>query len=200
MLRLATFTAVAALAGFGFAGTVMAGKPGPFPSHNHGTSGFSAPFLDVGNGVEVSPTDGLSSKGELDNDGRWGVDTGDVGGSGGDFVLDGDTVEICLQAVAAPVGTPLFLTDFTADGAGNILTSGNIGAGNEGSWRGPRLQIRDDAVLAGTCVASVCTVGDVGEACTVDADCDLGPVDNYLSQTIMQAMQIMDMKAWAVLS
>ena len=28
----------------------------------------------------------------------------------------------------------------------------------------------------------------------------LGPVDNYLSQTIMQAMQIMDMKAWAVLS
>ena len=29
---------------------------------------------------------------------------------------------------------------------------------------------------------------------------ELGPVDNYLSQTIMQAMQIMDMKAWAVLS
>ncbi len=28
----------------------------------------------------------------------------------------------------------------------------------------------------------------------------LGPVDNYLSQTIMQVMQIMDMKAWAVLS
>ena len=28
----------------------------------------------------------------------------------------------------------------------------------------------------------------------------LGPVDIYLSQTIMQAMQIMDMKAWAVLS
>ena len=28
----------------------------------------------------------------------------------------------------------------------------------------------------------------------------LGPVDNYLSQTIIQAMQIMDMKAWTVLS
>jgi hypothetical protein len=28
----------------------------------------------------------------------------------------------------------------------------------------------------------------------------LGPVDNYLSQTIMQVMQIMDMKVWAVLS
>ncbi len=27
--------------------------------------------------------------------------------------------------------------------------------------------------------------------------CRLGPVDNYLSQTIMQVMQIMDMKAWA---
>ncbi len=29
---------------------------------------------------------------------------------------------------------------------------------------------------------------------------DLGPVDNYLSQTIMAAMQIIDKKAWAVLS
>ncbi len=29
---------------------------------------------------------------------------------------------------------------------------------------------------------------------------ELAPVDNYLSQTIMQVMQIMDMKAWAVLS
>ncbi len=28
----------------------------------------------------------------------------------------------------------------------------------------------------------------------------LGPVDNYLSQTIIQAMQIMDRKAWTVLS
>ncbi len=28
----------------------------------------------------------------------------------------------------------------------------------------------------------------------------LGPVDNYLSQTIMQAMQIIDRKAWTVLS
>ena len=29
---------------------------------------------------------------------------------------------------------------------------------------------------------------------------ELGPVDNYRSQTIMQAMQIMEKKAWAVLS
>ncbi len=34
----------------------------------------------------------------------------------------------------------------------------------------------------------------------IETDRALGPVDNYLSQTIMQAMQIMDMKAWAVLS
>ena len=37
-------------------------------------------------------------------------------------------------------------------------------------------------------------------SCEYDGVETLGPVDNYLSQTIMQVMQIMDMKAWAVLS
>ena len=42
--------------------------------------------------------------------------------------------------------------------------------------------------------------GVVADAGFAEGGRALGPVDNYLRQTIMQVMQIMDMKAWAVLS
>ena len=91
------------------------------------------------------------SKSSLDNDGAWGVDTGDVDGS---FELDDLTVAICLTALSAPVGTPLHLADFTADEFGNVLASGSIGIANVGAWVGPRLQIRDDSAGA-TCTGTL---------------------------------------------
>ena len=94
MRKLLTLTAAAALlVAFGFAGVANAGKPTDKVKHGdpaHFTSGFSAPFVADG-GAEVSHSDGLGSNGDLDNDGNWGVTTGELPGNTADtFTGDED--------------------------------------------------------------------------------------------------------------
>ena len=86
------------MAAFGVAGAAQANKGIDKVKHDHFTSGFSAPFV-ADNDAEVSHSDGFGSKGDLDNDGNWGVTTGELPGflaSG--FVGDEDSVFYLLEA------------------------------------------------------------------------------------------------------
>ena len=140
MRTLASLLAAAAIiAVFGFTGTASADKGVDKVKHGHFTSGFSAPFVADG-GAEVSHSNGLGSKGDLDNDGNWGVITGDL-------AVD-TTYEICLAAVEAPVGVdnPLWLDDADTDIIeGDLEATGSMDAADEGDYQAPSLQIREDS-------------------------------------------------------
>lgn len=133
MRTLASLLAAAAIiAVFGFTGPASADKGADKVKHSHATSGFSAPFV-ANNGAEVSHSDGLGSKGDLDNDGLWGVVTGEL--------VVNTTYEICL--VAEGVG-PIWLADATTDGTNGDLDAvgGPVAAGD---YQVPSLQIREDS-------------------------------------------------------
>ena len=140
MRTLASLLAAAALAAFGFTAPAGAGKPTTKVDHDHYTSGFSAAFVAVdGSEVGHSYLNGEGSKGDLDNDGNWGVITGEL-------VVD-TTYEICLAAVEAPDGVdnPLWLADAPTDGTyGNLYTTGSMDVADAGDYQAPSLQIRAD--------------------------------------------------------
>ena len=107
MRTLATLLAVAAIAAFGFTAPAMAGKPTQKVNHGHATSGFSAPFVANG-GAEVSHSDGDGSKGDVDNDGNWGVITGQL-----------------------PVPDVFYDICFAAEGVGDILLATELATGTD---------------------------------------------------------------------
>ncbi len=161
MRTLASLLAAAAIiAAFGFTGTAGANKGVDKVKHDHFTSGISAPFVADGGG-EVSHSNGFGSKGDLDNDGNWGVITGDL-------AVD-TTYEICLVAVEVPAGVdnPLWLADATTDGTeGDLDATGSMDAADEGDYQAPSLQIREDA--GDDCSGDV--VQESGTTVSIDTD------------------------------
>ncbi len=145
MRTLASLLAAAAIiAAYGFTAPAQADKPTDKVKHGHFTSGFSAPFVADG-GAEVSHSNGLGSKGDLDNDGNWGVVTGELPEPNAE---DPTTYEICLGAVEVPDGVdnPLWLADATTDGVnGDLDATGSMDAADAGDYQAPSLQIREDS-------------------------------------------------------
>jgi len=133
MKKLTGFISIIALAiVFGFGWSAMADKPTgpPIGKHGHKASGFSAPFV-VNAGAEVMTFDGSSSKGELDDDGKWLVVTGGLAAL--------TAYQICLDANLAPVGLPFFLADKMSNVNGDLDDNGNVGT--SGDYQAPALQI-----------------------------------------------------------
>ncbi|MEE9195616.1 MAG: hypothetical protein V3U44_07220, partial [Alphaproteobacteria bacterium] len=154
------FAAAAIIAVYGLTGPASANKGVDKVKHDHFTSGISAPFVADG-GAEVSHSNGFGSKGDLDNDGNWGVITGE---------LAVDTAyEICLGAVEVPVGVdnPLWLADATTDGVnGDLEATGSMDAADAGDYQAPSLQIREDA--GDDCSGDL--VQESGTTIVIDAD------------------------------
>ena len=163
MRTLASLLAATAIAAFGFTTPASAGKPVNDPRHAHFTSGVSAPFIDIIGGVEATPfiAGAPNSKGELDNDGRWAVETGDL--------TPAAVVNICLDAVAAPVTVPFFLRRVTVDANGDILAQvGNLTVTEDGVWQAPSLQIYPDPETEDDCDGTL--IQETGTDVMIDAD------------------------------
>ena len=157
MRTLTSLLAVAAIAAFGLTTPASANKGVDKVKHDHFTSGFSAPFVADG-GAEVSPADDLGSKGDLDNDGNWGVVTGELGNT----VL----YDICL--VAEGVG-PILLGSATSAANGDLDATGSMDAADEGDYQAPSLQIyQDDADTCGDDGGTL--VQESGTTIMIDAD------------------------------
>ncbi len=162
MRTLTSLLAAAAIAAIGFADPASATKPTNKVKHGHFTSGISTPFVADGGGeVGHSTSNGEGSKGDLDNDGNWGVITGEL-------AVD-TTYEICLAAVDVPDGVdnPLFLANATTDGTfGDLEATGSMDVGDEGDYQAPSLQIRED----GSDDCSGDLVQESGTTIMIDAD------------------------------
>ncbi len=156
MRTLTSLLAAAAIAAIGFADPASADKPTDKVKHGHFTSGFSAPFVADG-GAEVSHSNGLGSKGDLDNDGNWGVVTGEL-----DVDIDYD---ICL--VAEGVG-PIFLGSATSDGDGDLDATGSMDAADAGDYQAPSLQIYPDPEDEDDCDGTLAQ--ESGTTIVIDAD------------------------------
>ena len=156
MKKLALLTAVAALAlVFGLGPAVAEGI-------------FEAPFV-ANAGAEVD-----GSEGKIERDGDYKVEI--------EPVTPSTTFEICL--VDVNLGT-VFLRDEDSDADGELKVDSDLNSDAAATFpaattvtlQAPRFQVRDDAVVAGTCDGgtNLCTApaANVGNACNVDADCDL---------------------------
>ncbi len=154
MRTLVTLLAAAAIAAIGFTAPASANKPTDKVKHDHFTSGFSAPFVADG-GAEVSHSNTLGSKGDLDNDGNWGVVTGEL-------AVDTD-FDICL--VAEGVG-PIFLGSAMSDGVGDLDTFGGPAPADD--YQAPSLQIYPDPEAEDDCDGTLAQ--ESGTTIVIDVD------------------------------
>ena len=162
MRTLASLLAAAAIAAFGLAGTAMADKPDKKVNHGHFTSGFSAPFVANGGG-EVSHSDNQGSKGDVDNDGNWGVITGALGNE--------TLVDVCFTAIGV---APFLLVATMSEPNGDLLID-NIGdvlaPVPSANYQAPSMQIYADGTGdCGTGGTPGALLQESGTTVVIDAD------------------------------